>query len=114
MEERRIFSRIRSGILCLIYSENSETVGVVENISESGIALRIKREEAKHDFRSGDMIMATGLDTSEVVQFELEIRRIEEFEDHIIIGAHIINSHDVEPYVHEKRLELLKEICMNN
>lgn len=114
MDERRNFSRIRSGISCLVYSESSESVGVVENISESGIAIRIQREAVRHDFRKGETIMATGLDAADVVQFELEIMRLEEADDHIIIGAHIINSHDVEPYVYEKRLELLKNIYIRN
>ena len=114
MNERRNFSRIRSGISCLVYSENSESVGMVENISESGIAIRIQQEAAHHDFRIGETIMATGLDETDVVQFELEIMRLEKSDDHIIIGAHIINSHDVEPYVHEKRLQLLKEIYVRN
>ena len=114
MDERRIFSRIGSGISCLIYSGNSETTGSIENISESGIALRVEKDNMGHEFVVGDTIMATGIDLDEILQLELEIMRIDESEDHILIGAHIVNGHDVEPYVHEKKLELLKSIYFKN
>ena len=114
MDERRIYSRIQSGISCLIYSDNREIVGVIKNISESGLAILIDRKAVLHEFRIGDQIMVTGLDMQEVIQFELEIMRIEEHDDHLILGAHTVNVHDVEPYVFEKKLELLKSIYLKN
>ena len=114
MNERRIYSRIGSGIACLIYSGNRESLGLIDNISETGLALRIEKKNDGQEFRLGDTIMATGLDTEDVLQFELEIMRVEETEDYILIGAHIVNGHDVEPYVHEKKLELLKKIYLKN
>lgn len=112
MEEKRLYSRLKSGMPCLIYSNNKEYVGVVDNISENGIAIYLDRGDQPQKLDLNGQFFVTGLDEDDVVQFHVDVRRISEKDGKVLIGTHVINSDEIGPYVHEKRLEILKKKCM--
>ena len=105
-EERRIYSRLKSGVACLVYTGSVEMTGVIDNISETGIAVVINKADLKHDFRVGERIKVTGLDAEEVLQLEIEIVRLEDRDTALLLGAHIFNHREIEPYVNRKRMEV--------
>ncbi|MCR5420376.1 MAG: PilZ domain-containing protein [Lachnospiraceae bacterium] len=104
--ERRNYSRLKSGMSCLVYYNNVEFVGVVDNLSEAGLGILINETEACDLIGVGDKIDVTGLDAEVVIQFEANIARISKMEDKVYIGAQIINQKEIEPYINRKRVEL--------
>ena len=105
-EERRIYSRLKSGVSCLVYTGTIEMTGIIDNISETGIAVVIDKKDLKYDFKVGERIKVTGLDSDEVLQLEIEIVRMEEHETSLLLGAHIFNHREIEPYINRKRMEV--------
>jgi hypothetical protein len=109
--ERRVYSRLKSGMSCLIYVTNKEIVGIVDNISENGIGITVNREGIADELQVDDRIDVTGLDSEVVVQFEARIVRLTENGDKLEIGALILNQKQIEPYINRKRVEMfLKSI----
>ena len=113
MDEKRYYSRLKSGISCLVYSDGKEYVGVIDNISEYGIAILLDRKDLEQEITLGERFTVTGLDVEDVVQFYVDVRRVEEKDDKVMVGTHIINHSETETYVHEKRLEKFKNAYFN-
>lgn len=44
----------------------------------------------------------------------MDVRRIEEREDKVLIGTYVINGAEIRNFVHEKRLEKLKDMMMGH
>ena len=104
--ERRIYSRLESGMQCLIYKDNKEMNGIVDNVSESGVAILIRPEDIKCEIDIGDRVNITGLDADMVIQFHTEVVRFAEKDGYRLIGAKIVNRTEIEPYINKKRVEM--------
>lgn len=104
--ERRVYSRLESGMQCLVYKDNKEMNGVVDNISESGIAVLIDSDDLKCEINKGDKLNVTGLDADTVIQFHTEVVRLAQKEKFMLVGAKIVNRTEIEPYVNKKRVEM--------
>ena len=113
MDEKRYYSRLKSGISCLVYSDGKEYVGVIENISEYGIAILLDKKDLVQEINLDERFTVTGLDVEDVIQLYVDVRRIEEKDDKVLVGTHIINHTEIAPYVHEKRLEKFKNTYFN-
>lgn len=99
---------------CLIYSNNREYMGVIDNVSENGIAIQVDKADIQQDIALNERFYVTGLDKDDVIQFYVDVRRIEEREDKVLIGTHVINGAEIRNFVHEKRLEKLKDMMMGH
>ena len=104
--ERRIYSRLESGMQCLVYKDNREMNGKVDNISESGIAVLIKPADIICEINIGDKLSVTGLDADTVIQFHTEVVRMADAGEYRLIGAKIVNRTEIEPYINKKRVEM--------
>lgn len=114
MIEKRLFQRIKLGIPCLVYSNSNEYMGVIDNISENGVAILVNKDDMGQVADINDRLYVTGLDKDDVVQFYVDVRRIEERDSKVLIGTHVINSGEIRPFVHEKRLKKLKDMMMDH
>ena len=103
--DRRTYSRLESGVECLVYMKNKEMDGIVDNISESGMAVLIDTNCIKCEICIGDRASVTALDTGTVVQFNIEVVRIANKNECRLIGAKITNQTEIEPYINRKRVE---------
>lgn len=104
--ERRVYSRLESGMQCLVYKDNKEMNGIVDNISESGIAVLIKPADIKCEINVGDKLNVTGLDADTVIQFHTVVVRMADAGENRLIGAKIVNRTEIEPYINKKRVEM--------
>ncbi|MCR5590050.1 MAG: PilZ domain-containing protein [Lachnospiraceae bacterium] len=104
--DRRTYSRLESGVECLVYMKNKEMDGIIDNISESGMAVLIDTNGIKCEICVGDRASVTAIDdTGTVIQFNIEAVRIASKNECRLIGAKIINQTEIEPYITRKRVE---------
>lgn len=103
--DRRIYSRLESGMQCLVYKDNKEMNGIVDNMSESGLAVLISENVINCELNKGDWIKVTGLDSDSVIQFDAEIVRFAQKDGCRLIGAKVLNRREIEPYINRKRVE---------
>ena len=103
--DRRTYSRLESGMECLVYMKNKEMDGIVDNISESGMAVLIDINGIKCEICIGDRASVAALDTGTVIQFNIEVVRLANKDECRLIGATIINQTEIEPYINRKRVE---------
>ena len=103
--ERRTYKRVDIGIQCLIYVDGTETGGVIADICEDGLGITLTTQDIMHKFTVGEEIMVTGLDEEDVTQFIAKTVRIVPTSEKTIVGARIINTREVEPYIQKKKVQ---------
>lgn len=103
--ERRTYKRIDIGIQCLIYVGGTETSAILADICEDGLGITFTTADVRHDFKVGEEIRVTGLDEEDITQFIARTVRVVPSETKTVVGARIINTREVEPYIQKKKVQ---------